>query len=57
MHWLNLLISAMTGEPVEQLDCPHPEYARDFRLFLLPEDNGWDAYEVCLNCNKEWHDT
>lgn len=41
--------------PGEQLACPHPLYARDYRLNLLAEQEAFDAYEICLNCGKEWH--
>ena len=51
------IISAFTRTPVEQLQCKHPQYARDFKVTLLGEENAMDFYEVCLNCNKEWHDT
>jgi len=52
MHWLNVLISALTHEPVEQLDCAHPPYARDYRLTLMGEQEARMYYEVCLNCKK-----
>jgi len=44
-----------TGTPAEQLECNHPPHARDYRLNLLAEENAMDAYEMCLNCGKEWH--
>lgn len=47
-------LSWYTGEPVAQLRCDHPQYARDYRVELIPEENGVDAYEMCLNCEKEW---
>jgi hypothetical protein len=50
------VLAKILGEPVEQVQCSHPEIARDFRLNLLPEEEGWEGYEVCLNCGKEWHD-
>lgn len=42
--------------PAEQLACKHPPEARDYKLNLLAEENAMDAYEICLNCNKEWHE-
>lgn len=50
------IVAKITGKPVVQLRCPHPPYARDARMDLLPEENGMDFYEVCLNCGKEWRD-
>lgn len=47
-------VSWYTGEPINQLKCSHPQYARDYKLDLLPEENAFDAYEVCMNCAKEW---
>lgn len=42
-----------TGIPAAQLKCKH--YAMDYKMKMIPEENGMDFYEVCLNCNREWH--
>lgn len=52
-----------TGEPKKYRDCNkglpggrHPSWAREAKLNLLPEEEAWDAYELCTECGKEWHE-
>lgn len=54
LFWL--AISAFSGIPVKQLKCKHPQYSRDFKVNLLPEENAMDFYEICLNCGKQYHE-
>ena len=57
MRWLRSLLDRFVDDPrFTRLNCAHPEYARDYRLNLLPEEEGWEAYEACLLCGTEWHD-
>lgn len=59
---LNKIISWFTGEPLNYLECNkdmpggrHPMWAREEKLTLLPEQEGWDFYDLCTLCGKEWH--
>ena len=57
LEWGWKFVSWLTGVPVEQLKCKHPFYAREAKLRLIVgEQEGWDAYEQCLNCGREFHE-
>lgn len=44
--------SWFTGIPVEQLKCDH--LMVEARVKFLPEENGMDFYEQCVQCGKEF---
>lgn len=56
MRWLNRLLTVLTGHTSEKPACTHPEYAREGRLRLLPEQDAVEYYETCLNCGAVFDD-
>jgi hypothetical protein len=55
MRWLDRLFAALGGRPVGPA-CTHPEYAREGRVELLPEQDAVRYYETCLNCGAVFDD-